>query len=75
MPFSFCSCRRRPQESDKDVAQIGPKRIRYLGKGRNGAREASRHSQEEEEEEEELSSSVGDRQEALKGFNLLHFRF
>lgn len=38
------------------MAQIGPKRIRYLGQGREGAREASRHSQEEEEE---LSSSPG----------------
>lgn len=36
------------------MAQIGPKRIRYLGEGRT--REASRHSQEEEEE---LNSSVG----------------
>lgn len=60
MAHSYCSCRRQPRASDKDEAQIGPKRIRYLGKG--GTRKASRRCQEEEEE---LSSSVGDRQEAL----------
>lgn len=31
MFLSHCSCKRRAQPCDEDVAQIGPKRIRYLG--------------------------------------------